>query len=186
MMVVVIPKTKQHLFSDVAPHQSRESGVHTIYSDVHDASPLAAGIRFVAPHVDVALVASEGIIFRANYLASVCERFATWADLIGQIDLVDQLRTVDVRMSSIAVSQLLLASKRNLSFSRLFRSRSLMSNALAIRIKFCRNIPVGRLPDGHDWVAFSILLDELHGRGRTAVKFTCFLRPTLSGATRRL
>ena len=172
VLVVVIPKTREHVFASVRQAATSNPGIHVLCSDVYETSPLAMGVRFVAGQVGVAIVASEGVVLDPGYLTSVCCSFEDWADLVGQIDLVDRIRDVDVRTDTIAGSALLMPPGHRWKWCAALRARSLMSSILAVRLASCRNIPIGRLPDGHDWVAFSILLDELQGRGRTVAKFT--------------
>jgi hypothetical protein len=172
LVLVVVPKGREHAF-DRGQWTDSPVRVRSLMSEGSDDSWLGTGLRTVAPAVDIAIFASEGTIFDADYLSDLKRRYATWEDFVGSIELVSSVIKVDADTvdEDLAVAMQRREGRLHSLLRRRLRAYSLIPSVLAVRTEACNKLKFVSFSAFCDWMSYALLLDQLRRRGRTTVEF---------------
>jgi hypothetical protein len=190
-VALVVSKLRAHVFAAANPSLARQMDVVT--SEAVDALPLADAFRAMAGKVDIIVFVPEGVVLDPDYLAAIRETAQRWQDMVGELDVIDQVVDSEPaeseRRGDGTVGNFLPTAKRNhqpgLGVLRSWRARTLCASVLWIRVEACGNLKFMAFPQTAEYLAFASLLDQLRPRGRTRVVTTNAAVQVRSGPERR-
>jgi hypothetical protein len=165
-IALVFPKLRAHQFAELGSTLAFRLPLRLVRSEDGDALPLSDAFRAMAPHADVILFVPEGVVLDPFYLARLRDNAERWQDLVGEIDVID--RWVAADKFAEGSSALTMATRRSWLLQSL-RPKTLCAHVLWVRVEVCGNITFMPFPKSSEYLAFSFLLDQLSGRGRTRV-----------------
>jgi len=167
VITLVFPKIRAHQFADVAAGVAFRQSPRLVTAENGDALPLSDALRAIAPHADVILFVPEGVALDPSYLTRIRDSAERWQDVVGEIDVVD--RTVDA--DKFAGNSFLPtgATPQRAGILRSLRPKTLSAHVLWVRVEVCGNVTFMPFPQSSEYLAFSFLLDQLSGRGRTRI-----------------
>jgi hypothetical protein len=172
LVIVVLPRGREHLF-DQGELAGSHLPVRVLVSEAADDSWLTVGFRELAPAVDVAIFASEGTIFETEYVQAIQDRYTTWQDIVGLLEIVPRVVKVPTGtdLSDIRVVSQMHEGALHTMLRRWLRARSLMPCILTLRMAACRQLRFTTFSAFCDWMSYTLFLNRLRPRGRTAVEF---------------
>jgi hypothetical protein len=162
-LVLAAPKTRAHLFDDLIAAMAEAARPRLVTAETADALPLADGFRAIAPMADLVVFVPEGVMIGPDYLASVQEAAQRWQDMVGEIGVIH--RVVDDPASADRTD----GHAGRTAALRTLRARTLGAKLMWVRTEACGNLRFLAFPQSSEYLAFSSLLDQLRGRGRTRV-----------------
>jgi hypothetical protein len=165
-IALVFPKLRAHQFAELGSTLAFRLPLRLVRSEDGDALPLSDAFRAMAPHADVILFVPEGVVLDPFYLARLRDNAERWQDLVGEIDVIDHSVAAD--KFAEGSSALTMATSRPWLLQSL-RPKTLCAHVLWVRVEVCGNITFMPFPKSSEYLAFSFLLDQLSGRGRTRV-----------------
>jgi hypothetical protein len=157
---------RAHQFAELGSTPAFRLPLRLVTSEDGDALPLSDAFRAMAPHADVILFVPEGVFLDPFYLARVRDNAERWQDLVSEIDVVDHSVEADKFAGGSSTAT---AAARRPGLLQSLRPKTLCAHALWVRVEVCGNITFMPFPKNSEYLAFSFLLDQLSGRGRTRV-----------------
>lgn len=171
-IVLVVPRTRQHLFADLTA--ATDGDIECITTG--DDEMLSTGIGTLVPAADIGIVVPEGVVFEADYFKALRRKVEDFEDRVGAIDLVHQVLKIDAAMEQDKVELNLEDRPRErpiISTMRaLLAARSLLGAVFWVRTAALGQIKLAAIPDRGEAIAYASALDELRARGRTEIGFT--------------
>jgi hypothetical protein len=162
-VVLAAPKTRAHLFDDLLAGMAGSAPPRLVTAESADTLALADGFRAVAPTVDIVVFVPEGVVLGRDYLVSVREAAQRWEDMVGEIGVIRRV-VADPALADGADGY----ARRTAALPSL-RARTLGAKLMWVRTEACGNLRFMAFPQSAEYLAFSSLLDQLRGRGRTRV-----------------
>jgi hypothetical protein len=182
-IALVFPKLRAHQFADVASSLAFRQPPRLVMSENGDALPLSDAFRAMAPQADVILFVPEGVVLDPSYLARIRDTAERWQDVVGEIDVVD--RAVDADTFAGNSSAPTAAAPGWPGLLQSLRPKTLCAHMLWVRVEVCGNVTFMPFPQSSEYLAFSFLLDQLSGRGRTRVTSSGAAMALRTGPERR-
>ncbi len=170
LVIVVHPQGRDHLLDRHGIANSQLS-VRILPAKGPMDSWLALGFNAVVPTMDIAVFASEGVVFGRDFVQRVRCRYADWEDLVGMIEVVSDVIKVQPSSDFAALGVQSRAGDGQLHafLRRRLRARSMMPSILTLRAAACGQLKFVTFSAFCDWFSHALFLDRLRRRGRTVV-----------------
>lgn len=170
LVIVVLPQGPEHLLDRRELANSRLP-LRILAANGLADSWLTVGFRALAPVVDIAIFAREGIVFERDFVQRARRRYADWEDLVGMIEIITDVIKVGPRSGFAGLAD--ESRSRDGLFHqflrRWLRARSLMPAVLTLRTLACGQLKFVTFSAFCDWMSYALFLDRLRPRGRTVV-----------------
>jgi hypothetical protein len=186
MVIVVLPQGREHLL-DRREIANSQFPVRILVANGTVDSWLTLGFGSLVPLVDIAVFASEGVLFDRDFVQRSRCRYADWEDLVGMIEIVADVIKVEPSGGSagLAVHSRTRDALFHPFLRRLLRARSLMPSVLTLRTAACGQLKFVTFSAFCDWMSYALFLNRLRPRGRTVVAIAESARERRFHAERR-
>jgi hypothetical protein len=183
LVVLVADSQQRHAFGPAAlALEAGLAAVEYIYLPAasYGSATLGAlyleGLRTVARRADVAIFCREGLLFRPDHLRATERDFEAAADLVGVLEMANDIVDIDVTTPPKDASSILGSSSSRQGLRRLARRwlvpRLASGYALSARIAVVAGLSFHRFSERFDWIEFSRFIEGLEPRGRTLTTST--------------